>query len=57
MAGRRVASVVHQSRDSGEYDATWDLRTTSGSRVRAGVYFVKFQAAGFEQSTRLVVIK
>jgi hypothetical protein len=57
MTGRRVASLVAQDRDPGEYDEAWDLTTSSGALAPAGVYFAKFRVGSFEQSKRLIVVR
>jgi hypothetical protein len=57
MSGRRVASLVSQDRDPGEYEETWDLTTASGEPASAGVYFAKFQAGSFKDSKRVVVLR
>ena len=56
MTGRRVASLVTQTREPGWYDEVWDRTTSSGAVAPAGVYFARFRAGSFEQSQRLIVL-
>jgi flagellar hook assembly protein FlgD len=55
--GRLVATLVDGERDAGEYRAVWDGKTDGGARAACGVYFVRMEAAGFQASEKLVLLK
>ena len=57
VLGRRVASVVDAERGPGWHNATWNGRNERGGRVGAGVYFVRFSAAGRTFNHRLVWLR
>ena len=40
---------------AGAHSAAWNGRDASGSRVPAGVYFVRLEAAGQVQSQKIVL--
>jgi hypothetical protein len=46
VAGRRVRSLVSETREAGRHAVTWDGRSESGALTKAGVYFVRFEAGG-----------
>jgi hypothetical protein len=39
--GRRVRTLVHETREPGEYNVVWDGRDENGSVAMAGVYYVR----------------
>jgi hypothetical protein len=45
VQGREVALVEEDARSPGRYSTSWDGRS-AGSRLPAGLYFVRYQAAG-----------
>jgi hypothetical protein len=55
ILGRRVRSLVKGSLDAGAHEATWDLRSGTGDRVRSGVYIVRLSVSGAQLSRRVVV--
>ena len=54
LLGRRVATLANGPFDRGAHARTWDGRTDRGTRVAAGVYFVRL-VSGEEQATRKLV--
>jgi hypothetical protein len=56
-AGRRVATLIDGVRDAGAHTVEWSGRDDAGSRVAAGVYFVRMQAADEVRMTRVVHLK
>ena len=52
LLGRQVATLVNETKDRGEYQATWDATTFAG-----GVYFYHLWADGQSQSKKLVLLK
>jgi hypothetical protein len=45
-AGRRVRTLVAETRAAGRHVASWDGRDEEGGRVAAGVYFARLAAGG-----------
>jgi len=43
--GRRVRSLVRESREPGEYRVTWDGRDDHGNPMSAGIYYAHLKAA------------
>jgi hypothetical protein len=44
--GRRVRTLVRESREPGEYRATWDGRDDGGNPVPTGVYYARLKTVG-----------
>jgi uncharacterized repeat protein (TIGR01451 family) len=57
VTGRRVRTIVSGRLDAGRYAPVWDGRDDAGSRVAAGVYFVRLQAADFTATRKSVRLK
>jgi len=57
VAGRRVATLLDQTRDAGRHTATWDGTDRAGARVSSGVYFYRLRAADFDRTRRMVLLK
>ncbi|MFN8179615.1 MAG: FG-GAP-like repeat-containing protein [bacterium] len=57
VAGRLVRELAHGAHDPGSYRMSWDGRDTEGKSVASGVYFVRLQAAGQQQTRRVVRLK
>ncbi|NOT33488.1 MAG: T9SS type A sorting domain-containing protein [Candidatus Eisenbacteria bacterium] len=47
-AGRRVKTLMHESRPPGTHASTWSGRTEAGDYARNGIYFLKLKAPGRE---------
>ena len=56
-AGIRIRSVLDAELPGGVHDARWDGATTEGRRVPAGVYLVRFEAAGIRGTRRVFVLR
>ena len=56
-SGRRIRSLVNGVLPPSEQSVVWNGRDESGSRVRPGIYFARFQANGFSATKRMVVTK
>jgi hypothetical protein len=56
VTGRIVRKLELGSVGRGGLNATWDLRGQDGSRVRAGVYFMRARLGGDQVTRRLVVL-
>jgi len=57
LAGRRIAGDARASLAPGEHVLAWNGRDAAGSRVRPGVYLVRWRAADRSGVTRLVAIE
>jgi hypothetical protein len=55
VAGRQVAVLARQLEGPGAHSATWDGRDAGGSRVSAGLYFVRLESAGRTLSQKIVL--
>ncbi len=54
VAGRRVRSLVNDVRDAGRHTEPWTGRDDTGHILKAGVYFVRLEAAGTVVTRRMV---
>jgi alpha-tubulin suppressor-like RCC1 family protein len=57
VGGRRVRTLVDESRPAGTHVATWDGRGDGGTASLAGVYFVRLDADGEQRTQRIVRIR
>ncbi|MGQ0722813.1 MAG: VPS10 domain-containing protein [Candidatus Eiseniibacteriota bacterium] len=56
VSGRVVVTLVDGARPAGEHIETWDGRDAGGTRVAAGVYFVRLEAAGIVRTRKVAVL-
>ncbi len=56
VSGRLVRGLSHGFRQAGRHTVSWAARDDQGSRVAAGVYFVRIEAAGRRGASRVVVL-
>jgi hypothetical protein len=57
VQGRRIATLVNETRASGVYTERWEGRADDGSQVAAGVYFVRLEAGGKTETQKIVMVK
>ncbi len=57
VAGREVRVLENSSRGPGIHRLLWNGLNKDGSPVGAGVYFYSLEAAGFQQTRKLVVVR
>lgn len=55
--GRHVQAIADGVREAGSGELSWDLRGADGSRVGAGVYFVRARIGDIRWTKRLVVVR
>jgi hypothetical protein len=56
LAGRLVRRIEEGNAEPGSRIGSWDLRTTEGSRVRSGMYFVRLRVGPLTQSRSVLVL-
>ncbi|MFO7655291.1 MAG: FlgD immunoglobulin-like domain containing protein, partial [Candidatus Krumholzibacteriia bacterium] len=57
VAGRRVRTLLNDSRDIGTGVLVWDGRTESGAEAPGGVYLARLTANGQQTITKLVRVE
>ncbi|MFO7653451.1 MAG: FlgD immunoglobulin-like domain containing protein [Candidatus Krumholzibacteriia bacterium] len=57
VAGRRVRTLLNDSRDIGTGVLVWDGRTESGAEAPGGVYLARLTAGGLQTITKLVRVE
>jgi len=55
--GQRVRVLLDEAMPPGNYNATWNGRTASGQQAAAGIYFYRLEAAGFEATRKLLILR
>ena len=55
--GRRVRRLVDDALAAGHHEVTWDLRGEDGTRVGAGIYFVRLEWASQRIERKLSVVR
>ncbi len=57
LSGRRVRTLLRESRDAGSHSVVWDGRGDDGRQLASGVYLVQLRGGDFTESRRVVLIK
>jgi len=57
VAGRLVRTLVDGEVDPGYHSVVWDGRDSNGVEVGSGVYFCRMEAKGFDDTTKMVLLK
>ena len=55
--GRKVIELYHGTSSAGLNLIQWDGKNDSGQRVSSGVYTIKIEGGGINQSKRVVVVR
>jgi hypothetical protein len=56
-AGRRVRTLVDESRPAGQYDEIWRGMDDNGREVSSGVYFYRLVTGGYVQTRKMVLLR
>jgi uncharacterized repeat protein (TIGR01451 family) len=56
IAGRLVRTLVSGAQATGQYTVRWDGRSDEGTRVKAGIYFLRARVGNAQQVTRMVYL-
>ena len=57
LTGRRVRTLLDETRDAGDHAVDWNGRDDAGRRLASGIYLVRFEAAGVREEEKLILIK
>ncbi len=57
VAGRQVRSLLDEESAAGPHALIWDGRDEAGRAAGSGVYFIRLQAAGVNESQKLVLLR
>ena len=57
LTGRRVRTLVDESRPAGRYEVTWNGTDDNGARVASGTYFYRLQAGSFTRTEKMTLVK
>ena len=57
VSGRRVETLASGSRSAGLHTVRWEGRAASGGRMGAGVYYVRLEAGGQQQTRKFVLLR
>jgi len=57
VAGRLVRTLVEGHPEPGESSVVWDGLTSDGRRAASGIYFCRMTGPGFQDTTRLVLLR
>ena len=54
--GRLVRTLLAEEREAGRHTIAWDGANEAGRKVPGGAYFYRLQAAGIEESRRMILL-
>ncbi|MCK5125608.1 MAG: T9SS type A sorting domain-containing protein [candidate division Zixibacteria bacterium] len=57
ILGRKIRTLVDESKSAGEYRVTWDGNDSNGQNVSTGIYFYRIQAGDFVESKKMLLLK
>lgn len=62
--GKEIKQLLNETRNSGEYETSWDGTDNNGNKVSSGVYFITMEAnpsfgwaGGFRKTIKAVLLK
>jgi hypothetical protein len=56
LGGRRIESLISGNLGAGHHNLRWIPRNSTGMRLSAGLYFVRFHTEGLSRVSRLIVL-
>ncbi len=56
LAGQKVATLVQEPRQMGEYSIRWDGRDDAGQRLASGIYLYRLRTSGHLVETRKLIL-
>jgi hypothetical protein len=57
VSGQLVRRLVAGQQQAGRHTVAWDGRDAAGLDVSSGVYFVRFEAAGVRQTSKITLLR
>ncbi len=57
VRGRRVKTMVHETREAGHHEVRWDGRGADGTTLPAGVYFSRLTTGGVVETRKLILMR
>jgi len=57
LDGRKVATLINETRDAGSHDVVWTGRDDRGQMVASGTYFYRINAGPYSQVRKMTLMK
>ena len=57
VSGRLIRVLVNEVRDAGSYEISWDGTNGLGNTVASGIYFCRMEAADYERTLKMVLLR
>jgi hypothetical protein len=57
LAGQRVATLIHGSREAGEYAIEWDGADDAGIELASGIYLYRLESSTYEATRKLLLLQ
>jgi len=57
LLGRKITTLLNENLDAGSHSVTWDGHSESGEELATGVFFYRLQAAGFDETKKMLLVK
>ncbi len=57
VSGRRVATLLDESREAGRYSTTWRGQDDAGNAVSSGMYFYRLSTDGFNETRKMLLLQ
>jgi hypothetical protein len=57
VSGRKIRTLVNETKQEGTYSVTWDGRNDRGRSVATGIYFYRLKAFSFSQVKKMILLR
>ncbi|MCP3995000.1 MAG: T9SS type A sorting domain-containing protein [bacterium] len=57
VTGRRITTLVDESREAGQYTSTWRGSDDAGQPVSSGMYFYRLSTDGFNETRKMLLLQ
>ncbi|MCX7995206.1 MAG: S8 family serine peptidase [candidate division WOR-3 bacterium] len=57
VTGRKVGTLVDSDVKPGQYEFVWNNKDDTGRQLGTGIYFIKFEAGGFNKVEKVILLR
>ena len=57
LLGQEVKMLKNEREEAGMHTAIWDAQSNTGKKVKAGIYFIRFETENHNATKKLLIIK
>lgn len=57
ITGQLIVNLVEQNQEIGEYQIYWDGKNVKGDKVTSGIFIIRLEVNGIQQTDKIVLVK